>query len=218
MKEFAIGIDFGTTKTLVSYFNEETGKPETVRLGRGTDSLPTSIYISKDDHQFFGEDADDMIEEDILHYCRGFKMKLGSSQAALVVSNGNKRVKYTARDLTRLFLKHVKERVEEEVFMGSFVNKAVITCPVLFSPMQREELKLAAQGAGFTDVVLVNEPEAAGYAFCTLCPSEAFQGNALIVDWGGGTLDMALVYRDGERVLTKRDHTAGDMTMGGRSV
>ena len=64
MKEFAIGIDSGTTKTLVSYFNEETGKPKTVRLERETDSLPTPVYISKDKHQFFGED--DMPESVLL--------------------------------------------------------------------------------------------------------------------------------------------------------
>ena len=62
MKKFAIGIDFGTTKTLVSYFNEETGKPGTVLLERETDSLPTSIDISKDKHQFFGKNADEVPE------------------------------------------------------------------------------------------------------------------------------------------------------------
>ncbi len=215
MKEFAIGIDFGTTKTLVSWFNEETGRPETIRLGRGTDSLPTSIYISENGEMFFGADADDMIEWGIERYSRGLKMKLGVSQPVLVFKNGNGWTKYTALELTSFFLEYVRKRVEEEVFMGNKVTQAVITCPVLFSPMQREELKQAAMVAGFSKVVLANEPEAAGYAFCTMCSNEAFQGNALIVDWGGGTLDMALVYREGDHVCTRREHTAGDLTMGG---
>ena len=142
-------------------------------------------------------------------------MKLGLSQPVLVFKNGNGWTKYTAQELTSFFLEYVRKRVEEEVFMGNKVTQAVITCPVLFSPMQREALKQAAMVAGFSKVVLANEPEAAGYAFCTMCPNDAFQGNALIVDWGGGTLDMALVYREEDHVRTRREHTAGDWRMGG---
>lgn len=48
MSELSIGIDFGTTKTLVSFYNETTGKPETIRLGRGRDYMPTSVYASEE--------------------------------------------------------------------------------------------------------------------------------------------------------------------------
>ena len=109
MKEFAIGIDFGTTKTLVSWFNEETGRPETIRLGRGTDSLPTSIYIPESGEMVFGADADDMVEWGIERYSRRFKMKLGLSQPVLVFKNGNGWTKYTAQELTSFFLKYVRQ-------------------------------------------------------------------------------------------------------------
>lgn len=215
MSELSIGIDFGTTKTLVSLYNETTGKPETIRLGRGRDYMPTSVYASEEGCFLFGEDADDQIEFGVDRYCRAFKMKLGSSVPALAFFDGNHFVQYSAKELTRSFLQHIKERSENEAFMGRQVTRAVITKPVLFSPAQCEELKEAAQEAGFHNVEFVTEPEAAGYAFCIMCPSEAFKGNALIIDWGGGTLDMALVSRKGDQVVTHREYTAGDDKMGG---
>ncbi|WP_455564398.1 Hsp70 family protein [Akkermansia massiliensis] len=215
MNELSIGIDFGTTKTLVSFYNETSGKPELIRLGRGRDYLPTSVYVPEEGGFLFGEDADDQIEFGVDRYCRAFKMKLGSNVPALAFLDGDRFIQHSAKELTRRFLQHIKERSENEVFMGKIITKAVITKPVLFSPAQCEELKEAALGAGFHEVEFVTEPEAAGYAFCTLCPSEAFQGNALVIDWGGGTLDMALVSRNGDHVLTHREYTAGDMNMGG---
>ncbi len=215
MKKFTLGIDFGTTKTLVSWFNEETGRPQTVHLGDGKDSVPTAVYVDENGDMLFGEEADDNIEFGPERYRRGFKMKLGRSQPVLSVRQGDRYVKYTAKDLTRAFLEYVLHRVEEEVFMGNKVGKVVITCPALFSPMQREQLREAAMEAGMVDVELASEPEAAGYAFCRLCPDGAFQGNALIVDWGGGTLDMALASRDKEVIRIDRKYTTGDETMGG---
>lgn len=215
MRELSIGIDFGTTKTLVSFYNETTGKPEQIRLGRGRDYMPTSVYVSEEGGFLFGEDADDQIEFGVDRYCRAFKMKLGSSVPALAFFDGSHFVQYSAKELTRSFLQYVKERSENEVFMGRKVTRTVITKPVLFSPAQCEELKEAAQEAGFHQVEFVTEPEAAGYAFCIMCPSEAFKGNALVIDWGGGTLDMALVSRQGDQVVTHREYTAGDTQMGG---
>lgn len=212
MNELSIGIDFGTTKTLVSFYNETSGKPELIRLGRGRDYIPTSVYIPEEGGFLFGEDADDEMKSGAYRHCRAFKMKLGSSVPVLAFLNGDY---YSAKELTRHFLQHIRQRCENEAFMGKKITRAVITKPVLFSPAQCEDLKEAALGAGFHDVEFVTEPEAAGYAFCTLCPSEAFNGNALVIDWGGGTLDMALVSRNGNQVLTHREYTAGDMSMGG---
>ena len=53
-----IGIDFGTSKTLVSHINPQTKRPETLRLGRGCDYLPTSVYIDTTGQLFFGDEAE----------------------------------------------------------------------------------------------------------------------------------------------------------------
>src|SRR5688500_6837974 len=106
----SIGIDFGTSKTLVTWMNRDSDRPEAIRLGRGRDELPTTVYVCEDDTLLYGEDADDNAAFDFSRYCRGFKMHLGSS-APLVV--GSSRV-YAARDLSTAFLRHVKERCETE--------------------------------------------------------------------------------------------------------
>ncbi len=217
MNDISLGIDFGTTKTLVSWFNPSRQRPELIRLGRGKDNIPTTVYLDDDGTFLFGEDADDMIKQSADRYARAFKLALGSDEPCLFCRLGTRRVRYAARDLAREFLKYVKQRCENEVFMGKTVNSAVVTCPVSFSPARRADLEKAAHEAGFTDVQLITEPEAAGYAFCTLCPNEAFHGNALIVDWGGGTLDLALVSREGDRVRTHAQYTAGDESMGGEA-
>ena len=141
-------------------------------------------------------------------------MKLGSSSPALFFFKNGKSCIYTALQLTSAFLRHVKRLCEERACFSS-VNSAVITRPVDFSPAQLSELRMAAEQAGFSEVAFVTEPEAAGYAFCALSPEQAFRHSALIVDWGGGTLDMAIVTRTGDKVKTDGEKTAGKNMMGG---
>lgn len=212
-----LGIDFGTTKTLVSRIDEATGQPVTIRLGMGTDYIPTTVYIEENGQIYFGEDADDRLADNTGAYIRGFKMRLGSAMPLHIQFGEDGSItKICARDLVREYLSYIRERVERQVFMqeGS-ARKAVITRPVNFSPVQLEELKQAALDAGFSEVTLTTEPEAAGLAFCRLNASKAFNRSALIVDWGGGTLDFALVTRDGNTIHTHPRLTDGDTTMGG---
>lgn len=212
-----LGIDFGTTKTLVSRIDAATGQPVTIRLGMGTDYIPTTVYIEENGQIYFGEDADDRLADNTGAYIRGFKMRLGSAMPLHIQFGEDGSItKICARDLVREYLSYIRERVERQVFMqeGS-ARKAVITRPVNFSPVQLEELKQAALDAGFSEVTLTTEPEAAGLAFCRLNASKAFNRSALIVDWGGGTLDFALVTRDGNTIHTHPRLTDGDTTMGG---
>lgn len=212
--KIVLGIDFGTTKTMVAWVNPATGRAETIQLGNGRNFIPTTVYVEEGGTMRFGEEADDQASLNPMRYCRGFKMKIGSSNPVMMVMEQGQRVFYTARQLTVAFLKYVKHQCEEQAVMQT-VQEAVITRPVNFSPAQVEELRSAAEAAGFHKVTFVTEPEAAGYAFCRLIPAEAFQNNALIVDWGGGTLDMAVVSRHGENVSTHAEYTMGDDSMGG---
>lgn len=207
-----IGIDFGTTKTLVSHINPRTGQPEPLRLGRETHLLPTTIYIDANGHYYFGDDADDMIEEATGCYIRGFKMKLGSDAPMHLLPDGSR---IFARDLVREYLHFIRKKVEKLVYHGEQITKATITRPVKFSPAQCMELEQAAKVAGFQQVEFTTEPEAAGLAYCRLNASHAFTRNALVVDWGGGTLDFALVTRHEGTVRTHANLTDGDTSMGG---
>ncbi len=210
-----IGIDFGTTKTLVSCVDPATGLPRPIRLGRGTDYLPTTIYALEGGRFLFGDAADDEQELGASRYCRGFKMELGSDYPVLGFDEGGEFREYTARALSSEFLRHIRQECERRVFLGQPVRRTVITCPVSFSRAQQADLKAAAEQAGFREVELLTEPEAAGLAFCHLCPETAFHGNALVVDWGGGTLDMALVSRRGGRIEVHHQYRDGSALMGG---
>lgn len=174
-----IGIDFGTSKTLLTWINPESGQPTAIRLGRGRDEIPTTVYLCEDGTLLFGDDADDNAQLDYSSYVRGFKLSLGSAIPLLVGSNKA----YNSRQLTTEFLKHIKERCEKEAVMGA-ITAAVITVPAIFSPAQKEDLLEAAKNAGFTHVELLAEPVSAGMAFCNLSPKDTFEGSIVVVDWG----------------------------------
>lgn len=202
-----IAIDFGTTKTLISYIDAK-GEPRLMRLGRHMDLIPTVAYLQQDGTLLFGDDAEDMAVLDPANYCRAFKMKLGSRSMLLG--------QYTAQDLVREFLTYLLNKVREDATMyNASIDRAILTCPVEFSVVQLKQLQAAAQDAGLPEVQLVTEPEAAGTAYCFYCAAEAFRTNALVVDWGGGTLDVALITRSGHRLRSEKRHAFGDNTKGG---
>ena len=203
-----IGIDFGTTKTLVSYYDSKKHEPKLVRLGRGKDEIPTTIYIDKDKNILIGEDADDSMLEDPQNYTSGrsFKLGLGNDD---VILNGK-----TAKDLVVLFLAEIKKRCEEEVFCGDKLKHVVITVPVKFSAKQKDDLKEAARKAGFTKVELLKEPEAAGRAFL----EEGGRGitpNILVLDWGGGTVDVAILKKELGEYKSNPKYVWGNDEIGG---
>lgn len=216
MRTHQIGIDLGTTKTLVAHLHPESGRPETLRLGRGTDSVPTTACVSPDGQLIFGYEAEDRIADASCSYLRGFKMQLGS-ELPLYVSEGadGRLLRVSSHDLVSEFLKQLRLQIQRTVYLNEEVTEAVITRPVSFSPARCRALVEAAQAAGFSKVSLTTEPEAAGRAFCLLNASSAFHGNAMVIDWGGGTLDFALVSRRGDRVVSNNEFIDGNSDLGG---
>lgn len=196
----SIGIDFGTSKTLVAWMHPETGQPTIIRMGDSRDEIPTTIYLPEDGEMLYGDAADAAVGTDVdtdgkplfdySKYKRGFKLKLGSDKSLIVGTTRG----YSARDLTRKFLKYIKDRCETEA-VGEKITSVVLTVPAVFEAAQRDDLEKAAKDAGFYNVELLSEPIAAGMAYCRMFPKNASEGNFLVADWGGGTLDLAIVSR-----------------------
>lgn len=208
----AIGIDFGTTKTMVSYLNPATGRPELVRLGRDRDSVPTTIHVDESGEFLFGEDADDLIATDPEGYCRAFKLQLGEMDPVLP------RAGQTAEALAARFLHYIKKECEQSVFHGESVDTATLTIPVVFSPARKASLERAANAAGFSSVSFLPEPEAAGTAFLRDNPADKFS-RAVVLDWGGGTLDIAMISRDREgNIHADRQCADGRDDIGGEEM
>ena len=146
-----------------------------------------------------------MISTEPLRYARAFKLKLGSPTPILGFFE-DEWMAYTAEELTAEYLRNI--RVECERMLSADIESVVITRPVRFSPVQCEQLEKAARAAGLPALRFISEPEAAAHAFCRQNGGADFH-NALVVDWGGGTLDMSLVTRRDDRVETYRQYTDG---------
>ena len=208
-----IGIDFGTTKTIVAEYDPLKKSAKVHKLGRAGDEMPTSIYVTPEEDVLFGDDADDEGLIDSLNHIRRFKMLLGKSMKTQFGKNP-----ITPIDLAAKFLTHVRNRLESEVFHRS-VDRLVLTVPAMFGPAQRKDLITAAGRAGFTSVELLAEPVAAGIAYCDHNTDLSTDLRFLVVDWGGGTFDLALVERNGAdecRVLG--EFVAGCADIGGEDL
>lgn len=204
-----VGIDFGTTKTMVAVYDPAKSHARTQRLGRGRDELPTAMFTTSSGELLYGDEAEDEGESDQVNLMRRFKMKLGHPGPAIVG-----RRKATAEELAADFLGHLKKRLETEV-LHEQLQRAVLTVPAMFGPAQRKSLMNAANAAGFTNVTLLDEPTAAGLAYCDHNPVGK-DLRFLVVDWGGGTFDVALLERSPDRgTKIIREFVAGMGDIGG---
>jgi TPR repeat protein len=204
-----LGIDFGTTKTMVAKYDQSKLHAIPQQLGRGSFEMPTSIYNTMEGDVLFGDEAVDEGESDHINHIRRFKMKLGHPGLAHVGRKSG-----TAEQLSAEFLTHVRLKLEKEVLHHD-VERAVLTVPAMFGPAQRKSLRAAAETAGFTHVELLEEPVAAGIAYCD--QSEVTGAlRILVVDWGGGTFDVALVERpDGQEARVIPEFVGGLDDIGG---
>jgi formylglycine-generating enzyme required for sulfatase activity/actin-like ATPase involved in cell morphogenesis len=207
-----IGIDFGTTKTLVCRWDERRQQPVEIRLGR-LGPMPTSIHVdSSGKPDLFGDDADDNQVFDPAGYVSRVKRYLGRKAPLVLHGKPSDPV-----SLVSEFLRHVRSRIEEEALHGP-VGYTVITVPALFGPAAKASLKQAAETAGFSNFELLDEPVAGGLAFLHDSPATVQGQNFLVFDWGGGTLDLAVVRRDGENLLEVPNLLGGDIALGGEDI
>ncbi|WP_281745373.1 Hsp70 family protein [Thermanaerovibrio acidaminovorans] len=196
MREPVIGIDLGTRYSLVSYCPPDGG-PRILTNRWGKTRTPS--YVAFRDGRFLcGEDAlrGAPLSGDVWW---DVKRKLGSDW---VVRCGGRA--YGAEDLLSHLLCLLRE--DAEAALGRFVTSAVITVPAHFGFPERGALYRAAKGAGFDFVRLINEPTAAAL-------SVASDGRFLILDFGGGTLDISVL--EGEDGVFQVLDSLGRKDLGG---
>jgi molecular chaperone HscA len=226
-KEVIIGIDLGTTNSLVAYIKD--GKPVCVKDAKGKSTLvPSVLHFTGNGDIVVGEQAKNLLIEDPQNTIYSVKRLMGKSYkdvGALESYFGYKiidektdslvkiRVKdkfYTPVDLSSYILKELKTRVETE--LGQTVSKAVITVPAYFNDAQRQATRDAGKLAGLDVLRIVNEPTAASLAYGLDRKDDAPQTIA-VYDLGGGTFDISILQiEDGIfEVLA----TNGDTFLGG---
>lgn len=220
----AIGIDLGTTNSLVAYVDERN-RPQVVAVEDGRPLLPSVVHYGMDGRievgiaarrralerpvdtilsvkRFMGRSPADLRPED-----RGiYQFAQTDTTITLSVNNGKRSV--SAIEVSAEILRVLKKRAMEH--LGEPVGGCVITVPAYFDDAQRQATKDAGRLAGLEVLRLVNEPTAAALAYGLDKRSE---GIFAVYDLGGGTFDVSILK------LTKGVFevlsTAGDTRLGG---
>lgn len=197
-----VGIDLGTTNSLIAYFDKDCAKVIPNRLG---DALTPSV-ISVDDEGvvYVGKTAKErkMLYPD--QTADVFKRSMGTSR---IYKLGNRQ--FTAEELSSLVLKSLKE--DAEAYLGCEIKEAVISVPAYFNDAQRKATKKAGELAGFVVERIVSEPTAAAIAYGL--DKKNADTKFLVFDLGGGTFDVSILELY-QNIMEVRA-VAGDNFLGG---
>lgn len=199
------GIDLGTTNSLIGKFQQ--GAVEIFKNPFGQKETLPSVVAFRKDRIIVGDKARELIEKDPENVFSSFKRKMGTSESFFVPNTGDFK---TPVELSAIVLRELKNFI----YTGEKPEAVVITIPASFDTIQSNATKKAGNDAGFSEVLLLQEPIAASLAFANKQANASnLQGQWLVYDLGGGTFDVALVkIVDGEmRVI---DHE-GDNYLGG---
>lgn len=189
-----IGIDLGTTNTVVHYKNKK-GKIAPLRYNNKEDVIPSVVYFLSEADCIIGQQAARRYENNQEAGAASFKSHLGDSifKYEITAENGDKfilRPHIVARRFLETLLHGIEGRVQRE--FEDTIDQAVITVPAKFNPKKKELIRKAAMAAGFPGVKLAKEPTAAAIA----CQDDDNSLNTVLVyDFGGGTFDVSLIQR-----------------------
>ena len=183
-----IGIDLGTTTTLVARFNE-AGKPEITNNVDGNPITPSVIQVEDSGSVVIGSEAKKFLGTGTPGVFAEFKREMGTDKSWPA---GGRNV--TPVELSALLLKKVVADYAEQFGQPQSV---VITWPANYRNEQREATKDAAKRAGLNVEYFIEEPTAAALYYAT---DTSLDGKYLVYDFGGGTFDVTLIEAHGNRI------------------
>lgn len=206
-EELIVGIDLGTTNSLVAFINTE-GNPQVINdTGKGL-LVPSVIHFEPDGSVVVGNEAKEFLISDPQNTIFSVKRLLGRSYQDIEAHSGLFSYKiidddteslvkinvadhyYSPIELSGMILKELKERAEHA--LKTVVNRAVITVPAYFNDSQRQATRDAGKLAGLDVLRIVNEPTAASLAYgIGLDPEE--EKVFAVYDLGGGTFDVSIL-------------------------
>ncbi|HKS42861.1 MAG TPA: Fe-S protein assembly chaperone HscA [Blastocatellia bacterium] len=220
-----VGIDLGTTNSLVAFTGE--GGPEVIRDERGEALVPSIVYYDTEQNQLLvGDEARERLITEPRKAIYSVKRFMGRGSADVQedlrlvpfqIAAGSEQVirfqmgdrVFTPPEISAFVLRDLKERASK--FFGEEVTQAVITVPAYFNDAQRQATKDAGHLAGLEVLRIVNEPTAASLAYGIDKREEA---TVAVYDLGGGTFDISILkLKEGifEVLATNGDtHLGGD--------
>lgn len=197
-----IGIDLGTTNSLVAYFSE-TG-PKIIPNSFGENLTPSVVSLGENEEIFVGKIAKERQITNPEQTAAVFKRSMGTKKEYHL---GNKT--FLPEELSSFILKKLKEDAQQ--YLNTDITEAVISTPAYFNDAQRRATKTAGELAGLKVERIINEPTAAAIAYGLHEHSEA--AKYLIFDLGGGTFDISIL--EFCQNLIEVRAVAGDNYLGG---
>ena len=197
-----IGIDLGTTNSLVSCFRN--GKAEIIPNRLGKHLTPSVVSVDADGTVYVGETAKERGMLHPLETARVFKRSMGTDKQYHLGSKT-----FRAEELSSLVLRSLKE--DAEAYLGEEVTEAIISVPAYFNDLQRKATKQAGELAGLKVSRIINEPTAAALAYGL--GSREKDTRYLVFDLGGGTFDVSILELYGS--IMEVHAIAGDNFIGG---
>jgi molecular chaperone HscA len=206
-EEIIIGIDLGTTNSLIAYIDDEKQSRVINDTGKGI-LVPSIIYFHPSGEIIVGNEAKPYLISDPQNTIFSVKRLLGQSYKDIegfkdffsykVIDDDTDRIVkikvgdkfYTPIELSAMILRELKERAEHA--LKTPVNKVVITVPAYFNDAQRQATRDAGKIAGLDVLRIVNEPTAASLAYGIGLKQEEEQTIA-VYDLGGGTFDVSIL-------------------------
>ncbi len=232
-QEIIVGIDLGTTNSLVAIIHPESKKPVALKEHNSSSLVPSVIHFGKNANITVGNEAKQYLVSDPANTIFSVKRLMGktyndvknnsASLAYKIIDDEYKLVKvqvgnifYSPVELSSLILKELKKQAEH--ILKTPVSKAVITVPAYFNDAQRQATRDAGKLAGLDVLRIINEPTAASLAYGFGTSSNSSKGGEqaktiAVYDLGGGTFDISILNINGGifEVLS----TNGDTYLGG---
>jgi Fe-S protein assembly chaperone HscA len=227
-----VGIDLGTTNSLVAYVKD--GVPIVIRDKDGDGLVPSVVSVAEDNTIYVGREAQRRLltdakrtvysvkrfmgkgREDVGHEAEHFPFAVAGETGG-VVRIGLGAREFTPPEISAFILRELKHRAEAHFAdQGEFdneVDRAVITVPAYFNDAQRTATRDAGRIAGLEVLRIINEPTAASLAYGL---DKKHSGVIAVYDLGGGTFDISILrVEDGVfQVLS----TNGDTHLGGDDI
>jgi molecular chaperone HscC len=197
-----IGIDLGTTNSLIAYWQD--GEAKLIANSLSQTLTPSVVGLDDKGQIIVGEVARQRLETHPTSTIAAFKRFMGTNKEFTLAKK-----KFRAEELSALILKSLV--ADAEAFFGEKISSAVISVPAYFSDAQRKATHVAGELAGLEVKRLINEPTAAAIAYGLHENDD--ESTILVFDIGGGTFDVSIMEMfDG---VMQVNATAGDNHLGG---
>ncbi len=207
-EEIIVGIDLGTTNSLIAIVRNDTRQPLALRETDGLTLVPSIVHFDEYGNTVVGTQAREMLLTDPARTIYSVKRLMGKSykdvkdhagffaynvidddtDSLVKIQIGDKF--YSPIELSSCILRELKARAEH--ILKTTITKAVITVPAYFNDAQRQATRDAGRLAGLDVLRIINEPTAASLAYGIGAGSNE-ESTIAVYDLGGGTFDISIL-------------------------